>query len=94
MDKPDIQTFDIGDIFQINPIGDDMINIRYGGDFLISTEIHDWGVLGYLAQIYIDENLSRYRGLAFVRIPWGKLERIGKVEWFMLVKEPTSSSES
>lgn len=89
MQKPnvDLSTLTKGKIFQISPEGKDMINIQYGGDFLISCEYHEFGVQGYLACANEQEGILRYKGLAYLRVNWKDLHCVGSVEWFKQIEE-------
>jgi hypothetical protein len=81
--KPDIK---LGTIVQINP---DLCEI-YGGQFCIVTEVLDFGIQGYLALVPEYKGLTRYNGVAYLRLAWEKIEVVGFVEWHF----HTSSSEA
>jgi hypothetical protein len=71
--------YKVGSIFQIDP---DKVP-ELGGQFVVASEIKDWGVQGYLLLDRADSgNLTRYKGLAYVRRKWDELAFIGTVEWF------------
>ena len=69
---------EVGDIFQINPEK----NKRYGGCFIVATEIKEWGIQGYLCMDIPDENVVRFKGLAFFRPKWDEIEFVGKAKWY------------
>ena len=84
MQKPDVdlETLSLGKIFQISPEGKDDVQVRYGGDFLIATEYFEWGVMGYLANVYEHPGISRYKGVAYIRVGWAFIECVGSSFWF------------
>jgi hypothetical protein len=72
--NPDLK---IGSIVQINPDHKD-----FGGDFCIVTEVLAFGIQGYLALIYPESfKLTRYKGIAYLRIKWEHIELVGYAEW-------------
>lgn len=89
MEKPDVDvsTLSVGKIFQIDPIGKDPIQARNGGDFLIATGYQDDFVIGYLASVYDQGAMTRFKGRAYLKIPWKYLECLGAVFWYKNEKE-------
>lgn len=83
MDKPniDLTTLSFGKIFQIDPLGLDEIQITYGGDFLVSSEYNDRGVVGILASVQ-----PRQDHLVF-EVEWKYLSCVGQAEWYKINKE-------
>jgi hypothetical protein len=74
MQKRDLK---VGDIVQINPEKD-----KYGGFFLVVTEVKCFGVQGYLLSHC---NFPAVRiassGKAFLRVAWEDMEYIGESYW-------------
>ena len=64
-------TIAVGDVVQIDPEHDD----RFGGCFLIVTEVRSWGAIGYVRVPGEDA------GDAFYRVPWEHCHQIGRAEW-------------
>lgn len=84
----------VGQIFQISPAENDPISLEFGGDFLIGTQYFESGVIGYLACVYIKENITRYNKIAFLQAEWNLLEFVGSAFWFRNTdKEFTSFSK-
>lgn len=71
----------VGMVYQINPDMDEL----YGGQFIVATEIKDWGIQGYLLLDKPYEGLVRLvkTGQAFIRCKWEKIAPIGDAEWFI-----------
>ena len=67
---------EIGDVVQIDPEHDP----TFGGHFLVVTEVKSWGVQGYVTPLPV--NRGEPRGLAYYRIEFDKIARIGKAEWW------------
>lgn len=67
----------IGAIVQVDPDESD----RYAGQFIIVTEIKEWGIQGYLAVTMEDPDLVRWKGIAYVRMAWDKIWLVGFAEW-------------
>lgn len=61
-----------GDVVQINPEHD----TRFGGCFLLITEVKSWGVQGFV-QIPTSDGFNR----AYYRVPFDQIEHIGTANW-------------
>lgn len=80
----------IGSILQINPI----TYPEFGGDFLVVTEMKEDLVQGYLAIVFPPVNeLTRFKGFAYLRIKWEHVELVGSVEWFPMNKVEDETQE-
>jgi hypothetical protein len=66
----------IGSIAQINPEK----HPDFGGDFVIVKEVNEFGIHGYLAQVYVNECV-RFKGVAYIRLKWEDFELVGYTEW-------------
>jgi hypothetical protein len=76
----------VGDVVQIDPAHDD----TFGGHFLTVTELKSWGVMGYCKPL-----VAGVSGLAYYRVPFEKIVRVGKAEWSIpLELEPACPCES
>ncbi len=96
MKKPDIDlsTLSIGKIFQISPEGSLPFQVKFGGDFLISTAYHDEWVTGYVANVFDAGQLPRIKGMYFLHIPWEQVECVGCAYWFKDTREKDGEIES
>jgi hypothetical protein len=65
-------TISVGDVVQIDPSHD----ARFGGCFLLVTEVKSWGVQGFVA---VPDKPSA--GEAYYRVGFAKIVRIGRAEW-------------
>lgn len=67
-----------GDIFQFSPD-----NPNFPGQFIVASEIKDWGIQGYLLLAYPDAGtLVRFKGMAYLRPKYEEIVKVGQVEWF------------
>ena len=73
-------TIEVGDVVQIDPTHDPQ---RFGGCFLVVTEIKSFGVQGYVTPFPNDG------GLAYYRVAFNKIVYIGKAEWAILREHET-----
>ena len=72
--NPDLK---IGSIVQIKPGAHE-----FGGDFIIVTEILNFGIQGYLAIVFVPAtDLVRFKGVAFLRLKWKEVELVGFANW-------------
>jgi len=65
---------EVGDVVQIDPEHDPR---RFGGCFLVVTELKSFGVQGYVTSCPNDG------GQAFYRVAFDKIVRIGPAEWWL-----------
>jgi hypothetical protein len=61
----------VRDVVQIDPASDE----RFGGCFLTVTEVHDWGVQGYVMVPGADGGPAEYRA------EWAQIARVGGAVW-------------
>lgn len=70
----------IGNIYQLNPSKAE----RWGGQYLVATDIYEWGVMGYLLLDRPDEGtLVRFKGLAYLRPKYEQIQLVGFAEWII-----------
>ena len=69
---------EVGDVVQIDPEHDPI----FGGHFLVVTELKSWGVQGYCQPLTERRDVSKPDGLAYYRVTFDKIARIGKAEWW------------
>jgi len=63
----------VGDVVQIDPAHD----LRFGGCFMVITEVRNWGYIGYFS-------IPGETGLAYYRVRFDDCHPIGKAEWAVL----------
>jgi hypothetical protein len=82
MDKRELE---VGDIVQLDPDN----NGQFGGQFLVVTEPKSWGCQGFV--LWDDPARSEgavcYKGRAFLRPTWDRMEFIGKAHWLKKEEE-------
>lgn len=74
MEKRELQP---GDLLQFNPEHE-----VYGGQIVMVTEPKCFGCQGVLFLDREYQNLSRYKGRAFIRPKFEEVEFIGRIEWY------------
>lgn len=67
-----------GDVVQLGP---EVGNRAFAYSFMTVTELHLWGVQGYVQVLGTREDGPG--GQAYYRAKWGEFERIGKAEWWV-----------
>ena len=83
MKKPDVDlsTISIGKIFQISPEGNLPFQVKFGGDFLISTEYDDDFVTGYVANVFDTGPLHTGKRNVFLAFALGT----GRMRWLCIL---------
>lgn len=76
MQKRELQP---GDIVQLDP----EYGNGYGGLLLVVDEPKDFGCQGHIYADTVEpiENSTTYKGRAFLRPTWDKMEYVGKLAW-------------
>ena len=69
----------VGSVVQITPHGK---HGGFGGQFLVVSEMKDWGVMGYV-QCFHETDLRQMGGQAYYRIAFEDIAYIGQTEWIV-----------
>lgn len=73
MEKRELQP---GDLLQFDPAHE-----VYGGQIVMVTEPKSFGCQGVLFLDREYQNLTRYKGRAFIRPTFEEVEYVGRIEW-------------
>ena len=82
----------IGTIYQINP--ETTEHEGFGGQFIVATDLYEWGIQGYLLLDVPDTGLVRFQGRAFLRLKWRELFEVGHVEWMWEPKKEVENGQT